>query len=161
MGGVRQVLGMGIAILIAGCSAAQPRQGIQQQQSGVSIQKQDPEVPEDIRQIRAEINRFYHWLKATDQLLTPLPSYRPRVLRQLDPDTLEPLPDPSPPTMEEIIKELNEMLKDPAFRQQLEESWKDSNNLVEMPAGSPSPEPTPPAGSRDSTWPGVRAACTG
>jgi len=152
-------LGVGLVCLITGC-ASTPRQGIQQ--GGVHIQKQDPNVPEDIEEIRAEIQRYHNWLESRGRLLSRVPHYRgwPKP-RQLDPDTLEPLPESPPPTQEEIIKELEKMLKDLAIRKQLEEQRKDPNNLVEMPVGSPSPASSPPAGSRDSTGPGDRAACTG
>jgi hypothetical protein len=132
------------------------------QQEGVTVQQPDSNVSDEVKQIRAEIQRYHNWLEAAGRLLGRIPHYRgwPKP-RQLDPDTLEPLPEPPPPTQEEIIKELEKMLKDPAFRKHLEESRTDPNNLVEMPAGSPSPASPSPAGSRDWAGPGVRAACIG
>jgi hypothetical protein len=128
----------GLLLLSSGC-ATLPRQGIEQ--PGVTIQRKDPEVSEEVAQIRAEIQRYHNWLESRGRLLGHVPHYRgwPEP-RQLDPKTLEPLPDPPPATQEEIIKGLNEMLKDPEFRKWLKEQRKNPDNIVRMmPAGSPSP----------------------
>ena len=149
---MRKGLLLSVLLLSSGC-ASTPRQGIEQQ---------GPEVSEEVKLIRAEIQQYHNWLESRHRLLSPPPHYKgwPE-LRQLDPDTLEPLPDPLPPTQEEVIKKLNEMLQDPELRKHLEQQRKDPSNLVEMPAGSPSPASPPPVSNRDSTGPGVRAACTG
>lgn len=64
---------------------------------------------------------------------------------EVDPDTRERIVPPTP-TREEVIENLTELLKDPVFRKQ----WL-KKEIVKMPAGSPSPAFTPPAGSRDPT----------
>ena len=130
---MRKGLLLSVLLLSSGCVST-PRQGIQQQ---------GPEVSEEVQTIWAEIQRYHNWLESRHRLLSPMPYYKGRMKpRQLDPDTLEPLPDPPPPTQEEIIKKLNEMLKDPEFRKYLEEQRKNPDNPVEMPAGARPQRPT-------------------
>lgn len=127
---MRLALVAGLVILM-GCSAAQPWQGIQQE--GVAVRRSNENVPEDIKKIRREIQRYHDWLESRRRLLSPPLHYKgcPK-RRQLDPETLKPLlvPEPIPSTAEEIIKELNRMLRDPTFRKWQKKQREDPDNLV-------------------------------
>lgn len=118
-----KVCGMGLLISLFAIGCATPRQGIVPTISPSS----------EVRITQGEILKFYNWLLKTHQLvrrITPYHKTWPKS-RRVHPKTHVPIPEPKPkvPPIDEIIKEWNELMKDPAFDR--------NGERAEMPAGSP------------------------